>query len=304
MNFEALEKYLQENGGNGLPPSISGKNRCRGTGGRRVVAAARVFAKASFAKRIMIVASLLLVCATASWGQAVFTSPLVQTGYVGVYFAYQITANVSATFSVSSLPSGLSLAVNQISGTPQAAGLGTNTVTLTATDNSSNTSTTNLTLIILPATPSPVITSPRAEIGYVNVPFSYTIVASNATGFSAVNLPNSWSVDPASGVISGTPILSGQSIITLIASNATSVPGSNTLTLTILQTATTNVIFSEGFENNFPAGWQVGDANTSGKTAYWAAVSSPFAGISTPDDSSGMGYCAGYGAGGSSVSPT
>ena len=120
-------------------------------------------------------------------------------------------------------------------------------------------------------------------------------------------LPSWLSLNPYSGVLSGTPIVGNSTLvptITLTASNTTSLPGTATLNLTIQPASvalTTNLIFSEGFESNFPSGWQVGDANTAGVPAYWGSVSSPFGGVTVPDGSR-MGYCAGVGYNGTSVS--
>jgi CheY-specific phosphatase CheX len=248
--------------------------------------------------RLLFLAPLLLlnIIGARAYEVPVFTSSTTTTGYVGVAFSYWITANPAATFSAVDLPYGLSLSEGQISGIPLGPESVTNTVVLTATNayDSSLTSTTNLTIVILPPTPSPAITSEAEATGYIGDPFTYRIVASNATGYGAEHLPAGWTVDRASGAIAGTPRTLGAQVITLIASNATSIPGTRELTLTILATATTNEIFAEDFESGFKAGWQVGDANTSGTLAYWGTVSSPFAGMSAPEGSR-MAYCAGIG---------
>ena len=254
------------------------------------------------AKQLLVLTCLLCLCATASWGEG-FLGSLNTTGYVGVAsFSYQIQFSQSATFGATPLPGGLFLDGSQIIGTPTTEGAYSNIV-LTATDISDTQFTTNLTVVILPATPPPVITSDSSDIGYINDPYGYTIVASNATGYGALNLPPGWTVNSASGLISGTPTVVEQRAITLIASNATSIPGQKILMLTILQTDATNRIFSEDFEGSFPSGWQVGDANAAGTPAYWGAVSSPFAGLSARSGSQ-MAYCAGIGYGGTSDSPT
>ncbi len=69
--------------------------------------------------------------------------------------------------------------------------------------------------------------------------------------------------------------------------------------------ANADTILSEDFQGAFPGSWAVGDSNASGTPAYWKDVSVPFGTIGrAADDSSWIGYCAGYGYGGSSSSPT
>ncbi len=261
----------------------------------------------NFAKRLMLFASLLLACTTRSWGQVAFNGSLTQNGYVGVDFVYQIQTTPNATISQPVLPSWLTFSSfnNQISGKPPATG--TNIISLTATPLISGfSSTTNLTLVILPATPSPVITSSSSDTAIVGKPYQYQILVSNVsvTTFSAAPLPD-WLTIDANGLLSGTPqVVSIVPTITLTAANATSIAGTKTLTLKILNASaafTTNAVFSEDFETTFPAHWQVGDDK--GTPAYWAAVSSGFAGI-TAANGGWMGYCAGVGYEGSDDNPT
>ena len=268
----------------------------------------------NLAKRLLVCASLLLACATPLCAQEpTITSPLTVTGYVGVAFSYEITADNAASVNAGSLPAGLSqvsiLVPDYITGTPDASAVGTNTVTLVATaSQNSTTSTTNLTLVILPATESPNITSSTSGNPVVGQYYTYQILVTNVgvTGYNASPLPSWLSINRNTGLLYGTPLVGNNTAvptITLSASNGTSVPGTAALNLTIQPASvllTTNVIFTEGFESNFPAGWQVGDANAS---AYWATVSSGFAGVTAPQGSR-MAYCAGTGYGGSSANPT
>jgi hypothetical protein len=81
--------------------------------------------------------------------------------------------------------------------------------------------------------PPPSITSALTASGTVGVPFSYSTTATNSpTSFAASNLPAGLSINPATGVISGTPTAAGTSSVGLSATS-TFGSGSNTLTLTI-----------------------------------------------------------------------
>ena len=158
------------------------------------------------------------------------TSATSASGVVGTAFAaYTITAtNNPTSYSVTgTLPAGLTLSGNVISGTPTAAG--TYPVTINAT-NIGGTGSQPLTITItLP--PAPVITSSATASATVNTAFSYTIVATNSpTSYSATGLPAGLSINTSTGVISGTPTVVATSTITI---GATNLGGTTTTTLTL-----------------------------------------------------------------------
>ncbi len=162
----------------------------------------------------------------------VITSAATATASIGATFNYQITATNGATsYNATGLPSGLSVntGTGLISGTP--ANEGTYTVALSAT-NSFGTDTKNLALTVTTAVP--VITSAQSATGNINTAFSYQITATNSPiSYNATGLPSGLTVNTSSGLISGTPSVSGNFNVTLSASNG-NVTGTATLSLIII----------------------------------------------------------------------
>ena len=194
------------------------------------------------------------VAVTTNVATPVITSATTATGQVGVAFSYQITASNSPTsYSASNLPAGLSVntSTGAISGTPTAGG--TSSVTIGATNaGGPGTATLSLTVTIAP----PVITSPTTATGQVGTAFSYqTTATNNPTSYSASGLPGGLSVSASTGVISGTPIATGTSSVTIGAINAGGT-GTATLTLTVslaTQAAVTSAGGSAVSPNTFTA---------------------------------------------------
>ena len=161
----------------------------------------------------------------------VITSPSTATATVGQSFSYQITATNNPTgFDATGLPANLSVnpSTGLISGTPAATG--TFSITLSAT-NAGGTGMAELTLTVNP--PPPVITSALTATATVGQAFSYQITATNnPTSFDATGLPADLSVNPSTGLISGTPATTGIFLVTLSATNAGGT-GTAQLTLTV-----------------------------------------------------------------------
>jgi len=159
------------------------------------------------------------------------TSPLTAAGKQGASFTYTITGLHNPTsFQAAGLPNGLGVNITNglIQGTPLESGI---FVVTLGTANLCDSAQTNLTLTI--ASSLPVITSALTASGTEQAAFNYRIRANNSpTGFGAQNLPQGLSVDPGTGIISGSPVYAGTYAVTISASNVWGL-GSANLQLTI-----------------------------------------------------------------------
>ncbi len=153
----------------------------------------------------------------------VTTSPL-PNGTVGVSYSRQIVASNNPVFSLvsggGSLPAGLTLSTNGlISGIPATEEVRQFTVRAT---NVVGASTRVYQITILQPTEPPVfVTTSPLPSGTVGQPYSRQIVANNGPTFSllAGSLPDGLELTP-SGLLNGTPILTGAYTFTLLATNA------------------------------------------------------------------------------------
>jgi hypothetical protein len=145
------------------------------------------------------------------------------------------------TWSVTpSLPPNLSLnpATGAISGTPTTQG--TTTHTFSVRDNSVPAQTAQQTLSVTIAPPGSTLTITTTSLpnGTVGQPYSRAVQAAGGTGaftwsISAGTLPPNLNLDPATGVISGTPTTPGTSSFTVRASDAAGQSDQQALSITI-----------------------------------------------------------------------
>jgi hypothetical protein len=164
----------------------------------------------------------------------VIISPLSATAVVGQQFIYQIVSMPTATtYNASVLPPGLTInpTTGIISGVPTTAG--TSQIVLSASGNGTGTAVLNLTIQPAPGA-GPVITSGMSSTGRTGQPFAFQITtkgASAAARVGAGGLPAGLSVDPVTGLITGTPTSDGSFRVTLTVTDG-ALTGTGTLQLT------------------------------------------------------------------------
>jgi len=147
------------------------------------------------------------------------TSPLTLAGVANFPIDdYTITATGNPnTYGAVGLPTGLALSGPVISGTPTTAG--TTEVTISA---SNGIGTADATLIIgISTVPgAPAILSKLLAVGTKNFPLSYAIIANNnPTSYISTSLPAGLTLGTDTGLISGTPTVSGSFDVVIAASN-------------------------------------------------------------------------------------
>ncbi len=164
----------------------------------------------------------------------VITSPLAATGRRNVAFSYQAAATESpASYTAGGLPAGLSInaTTGLISGAPLVDG--NFSVALQAT-NAGGTGRADLSLTILPPLPLPAITSSAAASATAHMPFSFQASASHEPlAYEIRNGPAWLSLDAATGLLTGTPIVPGSATVEIRATNTTGPGGWQTLYIAI-----------------------------------------------------------------------
>ena len=165
------------------------------------------------------------------------TSSLTAEGTRDNAFSYLMTANNGATaFSASPLPDGLSIdsTTGEVTGILTATA-NTYPVVLTATGPLGDSTATLVITVSNPAAGSPVISSSQDDQSAVaGVAYAgYTITANNSpTFYSASGMPGGLSCDPSTGIISGTPTVTGPFNVIIRARNSNGT-GTGSFSLTV-----------------------------------------------------------------------
>jgi hypothetical protein len=195
-------------------------------------------------------ATLSLSVSAAPANTLTITNTSLPNGTIGAPYNATITVTGGTSpfqFSATGLPSGLSISATTgtISGTPTQSAPGTATVILTVTDRTkptAQTATANLSLTINAGqSGSLTITSTSLPSGTVGASYSGTVTATGGTtpyAFNATGLPSGFTINPASGTITGNPTQADVGTATVIvtvtdATQPTALTASANLSLTI-----------------------------------------------------------------------
>lgn len=171
--------------------------------------------------------------------------PTLPDGVIGTPYNQTITAsggNEPYTFAVTAgaLPPGLILNPTSgiISGTPTTAGQFDFTITATDADGCPGLRAYSIVIPIIPVCPFITVNPPTLPAGVIGTPYSQTITATGGVApytFAVTGgaLPNGLTLDPTSGIISGTPTTAGQFNFIITATDANDCPGSRAYLLVI-----------------------------------------------------------------------
>ncbi len=146
------------------------------------------------------------------------TSSLSATTFQGQAFSYTITGlHTPLSFGASGLPPGLF--IDPTTGIISGVNLESGTFgPIISTINACTSDSESLVMTIISA--APIIASALTATGTEGTPFTYRIRAFNIpTNYGALNLPIGLSVNPLTGIISGTPTYAGNFSSTIFASN-------------------------------------------------------------------------------------
>ncbi|MBX3737116.1 MAG: immunoglobulin domain-containing protein [Candidatus Didemnitutus sp.] len=183
----------------------------------------------------------------------VITSPASASARVGQAFSYTITAaNSPTSFLAFNLPAGLSLTGATISGTPTTAGFYAAQVSAA---NATGIASQGLSIQVQPPLDAPVYSGPANVSGTAGASFTFTPnFGAGVASWALVNLPDSTpsalptgiTLNPTTGVISGTTTQSGTFRIALQATAGSGATTTQVLTFTFNPPASAPLVTSSG----------------------------------------------------------
>ena len=207
---------------------------------------------------------ILAISVNPAAGAPAITSGNTAAGAIGAPFSYQITASHAATsYAISGSPSWLAIntATGLLSGTPTGAP-GIDTVILSATNASGTSPSFALAITVTAAAGTPVVTSTALPAALTagtatsdtagGCLYQITVLPSANVSFFYVvgSLPPGLNLDPALGLIYGTPTVPGSYAISVGAANPTGIGEPAAVTLTINAAAGSPTITNSGSSNS------------------------------------------------------